>query len=324
MMAAACLLLCFAAQAQPRPPKAASEQEIADAVDTIAALLKENYVYKEKGARIAAHLKEQHRQNAFAGITDWRAFDSLATAILRGYSKDGHLYVRHDPEKVKNLRSRTDIKARKPGEDDFFSGKAAAEKNYGFRELRILEGNVGYIKLDEINISLRSRSLLYAVMQFVARTRALVIDLRNNGGGGSDIGPVFESFFLPANTPLLEFKSRDGKVVTDRTWNRLPQEKYDKPVYILVNKRTASAAEAFAYVMQAHKRATIIGQPSAGAANMNTFYPVNDEILVSVSTSAPALPGTEESWEQKGVQPHHVTAPEDELPMVKKLTAANP
>lgn len=324
LITAICLLLFLAVHAQPRPPKAVSRQEIAVAVDTIAALLKRNYVYEEKGAQIAAHLLEQHKQNAFSGATDWRIFDSLATAILRGYGKDGHLYVRYDPEQVKAIRSEMNMKAPAPGEDDFHHGKAAAEKNYGFRELRILEGNVGYIRLSEMNFSIKSRPLLYAAMQFVARTKALVIDLRNNGGGGSEVGPVFESFFLPANTPLLEFKNREGKIKKDMTWNRLPQEKYDKPLYILVDKGTASAAEAFTYVLQAHKRAIVIGQPSAGAANMNTFYPVNDEVFVSISTMAPSLPGTQESWEQKGVQPDHVTASEQELPMTEKLAAANP
>jgi hypothetical protein len=39
---------------------------------------------------------------------------------------------------------------------------------------------------------------------------------------------------------------------------------------------------------------------------MNSWYVVNEQIYVSVSTAAPTLPGTEESWEQKGVQPDHI------------------
>jgi Periplasmic protease len=105
------------------------------------------------------------------------------------------------------------------------------------------------------------------------------------------------------------------------TW--LTEEKYKNPLYILVNGRTASAAEAFAYVLQAHKRAKVIGQASAGAANMNIFYRVNKEYYVSVSVAAPALPGTDSSWEQKGVQPDHVTKPGEEIKVIRELIAVD-
>jgi C-terminal processing protease CtpA/Prc len=121
----------------------------------------------------------------------------------------------------------------------------------------------------------------------------------------------------------LDFKSRTGGVVEEKTVTWLTEEKYNKPLYILVNGRTASAAEAFAYALQAHKRAKIIGQTSAGAANMNVFHRVNNEYYVSVSVAAPALPGTDSSWEQKGVQPDHVTKPGEEIKVIKELIAAD-
>lgn len=147
----------------------------------------------------------------------------------------------------------------------------------------------------------------------------MIIDLRHNGGGGTDIGAVFESFFLPANTPLLEFKDRKGHVEVDKTVSWLQQQPYKQPLFIAVNKRTASAAEAFAYVLQAHKRAKVIGQPTAGAANWNTYYAVNPEIFVSISTAAPVLPGTDKTWEQKGIQPDYITLPGAELEQIHKL-----
>jgi C-terminal processing protease CtpA/Prc len=70
-----------------------------------------------------------------------------------------------------------------------------------------------------------------------------------------------------------------------------------------VNRKTASAAEAFAFVLQQNRRAKIVGERSAGAAYMNSWYPVDDKNYVSVSTSAPSIPGNDISWEQTGVQP---------------------
>jgi hypothetical protein len=52
---------------------------------------------------------------------------------------------------------------------------------------------------------------------------------------------------------------------------------------------------------------------------MNSWYPVNEHIFISVSTGAPTLPGTEISWEQKGVQPDAKVSPGEEIAYIKSL-----
>lgn len=309
-------LFCYYAAAQSGSLSLKDKEVI---IHKIAALIKTHYVSVEKGAAIAQHLVKTYQAGGFNEATNHRAFDSLVTATLRAFSHDGHLFVRHDTTIVNNILAAQKEAATPEGEDLFYFGPDAAKKNYGFQEVKILEGNVGYIKLSEINISGKSLPVLCAAMQLVANTAALIIDLRNNGGGGSDIGAVFESFFLPGNTPLLEFKNREGHVVVDKTVSWLQQQSYKKPLFIAVNNKTASAAEAFTFVLQAHKRAKVIGQPTAGAANWNTYYAVNAEIFVSISTAAPVLPGTDKTWEQKGVQPDYITLPGEELEQINKL-----
>ena len=93
-------------------------------------------------------------------------------------------------------------------------------------------------------------------------------------------------------------------------------------MFIIINKNTSSAAEAFTFALQA-RRAEVVGQPSAGAAHMNSWYVVNDEIYVSVSTGAPTLPGTDTSWERRGVQPDHTVAEGDEIEFVMRKVGGN-
>ncbi len=93
----------------------------------------------------------------------------------------------------------------------------------------------------------------------------------------------------------------------------------EQTLFIIVNNGTVSAAEAFAYSLQSKGRAKIIGQPSAGAANMNSWYVVNEQIFVSISTAAPTLPGTEVSWEQTGIQPDHIVENDTEIEFIQKL-----
>ena len=83
----------------------------------------------------------------------------------------------------------------------------------------------------------------------------------------------------------------------------LMEKRYLKPLFVLINNKTGSAAEAFAFALQKAGRCKIVGTASSGGAFMNTYFPVNDDFIVAISTAAPFLPGTTESWEGKGVQP---------------------
>lgn len=296
--------------------------EIQHAITRIASLIEDNYVFKEKGKRISTSLLSHQKNGAFKNVTDWKAFDSICTKLLVYDSKDGHMYVKYDPILAKKTLHKKDPDQNN-GAHPFYYDKEAEERNFGFSEVKILEGNIGYIRAIEINLSEKSLHVLFAAMQFVRRTEALIIDLRDNGGGGSAVGSVWETYFLPKYTPLLEFKSNkgDGFVLTTVPW--LVEPPYQNPIYVLVNKGTASAAEAFAFVIQHHGRGEIVGQVTAGAAHMNTFYPVNDDLIVSISTNAPVIPGTTLNWEQKGVYPDHLTSAGDELQTAIRLLLPN-
>ncbi len=106
---------------------------------------------------------------------------------------------------------------------------------------------------------------------------------------------------------------------TEKTVGWLLEPKYDRPLFILINRGTASAAEAFAYALQKHKRAKVVGQRSAGGAFMSSWYPVNEHLYLSVSTGAPTWPGTTENWEGTGVQPDYTVSEGTELNAVAEL-----
>lgn len=283
------------------------KQAIESTVTKIASFIKEKYVFERKGESISHLLLKELEQGKFSKNKDWQSLATNLTTTLQSISNDGHMYVRNEPKTVQEL-----IEAEKSPKKDtqnqttydpFFYGEDAIKKNFGFKEIKILEKNIGYIRLSEINISGKSLPTLYSAMQFVSNSKALIIDLRDNGGGGSDVGAILPSYFLPKDIVLLEFKSRTNETYTDKTVSWLTEKKYDNPLYIIVNKGTGSAAEAFAFAMQKQNRAKILGQTSAGAAHMNSWYVVNDKLFVSVSTAAPTLPNTEISWERTGVKP---------------------
>lgn len=203
--------------------------EKTNAVQTIAKHIASNYIYPEKGGQIASHIQLANHKGEFKKAANWNEFNSMVTLSLQKFSNDGHLYVKNDPQVVKELRSspasRNDRAQVKDNEQE------THDSDYGFKEASVLEANVGYLKITEINISKKSLPVLYEAMRKVENTRALIIDLRDNGGGGSEAGPVIESYFLPDGQPLLEFTSRKGVVNTDSTVTWLKEKIRQTGIY---------------------------------------------------------------------------------------------
>lgn len=310
-------IICWLLVATQAFCQAPSKREIDLAITTIADLVKEKYVFPEKGEKIAQRLADSLNNGFFRKVKSWPQFETLCSELMRTISQDNHMYVKYDSALARDLK----LRARAPVADQsdlFYRGDQAERKNFGFTEVRILPGNIGWLRIDEINISEKSLPVLHAAMEFVSRTDALVLDLRYNGGGGSAVGGVLESYFLDGEMALLEFHSdvEGGSMLT--TVPKLAKFVYQKPLFILIGKQTASAAEAVAYVLQHQQRATIIGQQSAGAAHMNSFYPLDDKLVVSISTGAPTIPGTSLNWEGRGVTPDHNIREGDELDVVRK------
>ena len=97
----------------------------------------------------------------------------------------------------------------------------------------------------------------------------LIIDLRNCSGGYASMNGYFATFFFAEATKLYDMEFRgDNFTERYRTMDYLPEKKLvDTPLYILTSAYTFSGAEALAYRFQNLKRATIVGEVTAGGAN---------------------------------------------------------
>jgi len=100
--------------------------------------------------------------------------------------------------------------------------------------------------------------------------RALVIDLRDNGGGEAESMADLASTLLPAGLSLGRFTDRAGAIRLE-PYTRAALlstadsfERFRRPVVLLVNARTASAAEVFAAALRETNRASVIGEATCG------------------------------------------------------------
>jgi hypothetical protein len=128
------------------------------------------------------------------------------------------------------------------------------------------------------------------------------------------------SYFTPANADIFNtFRSRMGEMSEAPTIEPTGARRLDAPLFILISGRTGSAAESFAYTLQAAGRAVIVGEPSAGAANPGAFISVGRGFSVFVSRASPANPITGGNWEGAGVLPDVGVAYADTLRQARIL-----
>jgi C-terminal processing protease CtpA/Prc len=162
-----------------------------------------------------------------------------------------------------------------------------------------------------------------AAMQVVAHTDALIIDLRRNGGGMDTVSLV-ASYLFDEQQPLSGIYSRPaGKSTQSFTQPYVPGAKFGgtKPVYVLISKKTFSAAEALAYDLQALKRAMIIGEPSGGGAHPFTYRRIHPHFVLWSVVEESVNPITGKNWQGIGVQPDVRIDPAQALDKALELIA---
>ncbi len=303
---AGALLLGLSPTRAAAPAPRVAVGEIADAIQA-------RYFDPERAARIASDLKAEIAAGKFDGLTDPR---DLATALtLRLKTVDQHFSVEWRPKGA-------DAGPGGPLPPQMDNQSAARRGAYGFRDVSILPGNVGLIHLREFdNIDFSdpndpARKAADSALQLVSNTDAVIIDLRDNGGGAPSMVGYLVSAFTPADADIYNtFHTRQG-TRQEKPAIFYPHPRLDVPLYILTSGRTGSAAEGLSYTLQSAHRATIVGEHSAGGANPGGAVPTPSGFSVFISTGSPVNPITHTNWEGKGV------LPEVETPSEKAQDAA--
>lgn len=167
---------------------------------------------------------------------------------------------------------------------------------------RLLDNNpeIGYIRISlftsrtpsEINealLSLKEQEVL-----------ALVLDLRNNGGGLLQESIEVASRFLDGGIIVYE-KTFSEERALNAIQDGLPT--VDLPLIVLVNQNTASAAELVAGAIRDRNRGILIGQRTYGKGTVQQIFRLQDESSLHV-TSAEWLTPTKEHIDGEGLTPN--------------------
>ncbi|MCS6849305.1 MAG: S41 family peptidase [Anaerolineae bacterium] len=117
-----------------------------------------------------------------------------------------------------------------------------------------------------------------------ADSQAYLIDLRDNGGGSLAAAVDVASEFLKDGVVAIE-KRRDQPEIVHRVRSERAKPAGDKPVAVLVNGNTASAAEIVAGAIQDYGRGVLIGEKTFGKGSVQLIFDLSDGSAVHVTAA---------------------------------------
>lgn len=187
---------------------------------------------------------------------------------------------------------------------------------------KVLDGNVGYMYYPSFSSGIGQLNLDY-VLAILYDTDALIIDIRNNGGGLLTNIDVLVSRFIDKDTPggFIRHKTGPGHndfsapypIVYHPAEEGRVNWSVDKPVYVLTNRSCFSAANDFVAVMKSLPNVKIVGARTGGGGGL----PFTSELPIgwSVRFSASPISAPDGSITEFGIDPSdgyevHCTAEE--------------
>ncbi len=284
------------------------------AVEHICDSLK-NCIKEESAAQMAAGLRKNLQNGNYERIYEDDDFAQVVTQDLQEISHNRHVFVMSKP----------------PANAEANDAPADAERireleaaNFGFAELRTPNEGIAYVDIRSFenpkelvgNKPLARDFAMGVLKQIVdSKPKALIIDLRNHGGGSVYMSELMLSHFLEEGLPLTGFEYKvapKGEELLSfplepcQTWSyeKLPKEKrlLDVPIFVLTSRDTFSAGEDMACHLKERNRAILIGQTTGGGGDPNKLFDAH-EFLVAMPVGFAKVPYGP-SWEGVGVSPH--------------------
>ena len=197
-----------------------------------------------------------------------------------------------------------------------------SKQNLPYIESKFLKDNIGYIAVNSMYPTKEIVPLFDAALDSLFNTKALIIDIRNNGGGSSGTGFYIISRISNKNLPYFKSKVRFYSVDEFDKWfseeemfdifynvyqgifpdttetnqdvlrdkfnnsgyfNIKPKSPiYEKPIVVLIGPKTFSAAEDFLAPLHGTDRVTLIGKATGGSTGQPLMINLNNDFSVRI------------------------------------------
>ena len=291
-----------------------TQKERSEVIKAIGKELNDNYIFPDVAKKMHKHISKQNKKGRYKNIDDPMVFSNKLTEDLLSISHDKHIRVSFNPEAIaRQKQAVTDEERQKLQQQGIDRFK---KTNFGFKQVKILDGNIGYLDLRSFADTSFAGDTAIAVMNYLSNADAIIFDLRNNGGGSPAMIQLITSYLYNSEpVHLNNFYWRPTNLNT-QTWT-LPyvpgKRSPDTPVFVLTSGSTFSAAEEFSYNLKNLERATLIGETTGGGAHPGDTVNATDRFQIWVPSGRAINPITNTNWEGTGVVPHIKVNQEDAL-----------
>ncbi|MCH8978960.1 MAG: S41 family peptidase [Armatimonadetes bacterium] len=283
---------------QKQPPDLTEELK-AETVRSLAEKMAEKYVFSDKGSAVKEVLLQNLRSGKYGEVKDGDKFAEILLADVNEVIADKHFMLWYSASPLEGEM--------KPGPGYEERQRTFLKRQNGFvKSVEHLQGNIGYLKIDALFAPEHIERPIAGAMQFLNGTDAMIIDLRENGGGVPEAVQLLSSYFLKPEPVLLStlyWKPTD-EMIEYWSLKTVDGERYlGKPLYILTSKETASGAEGLAYTLKNLGRAIIVGERTWGGSHPGMTVKISKHFasVIPMGYSVNAVTGKD--WEGTGVVP---------------------
>ncbi|GGA72682.1 interphotoreceptor retinoid-binding protein [Edaphobacter acidisoli] len=277
-----------------------TQAERAEVIHALLKSMESDYILPDVAKQMAQAIREHQARHEYDSITDGEQFAKTLTQDLQAVSHDHHLGVDYSAEFV------SDRPMDKPSPEDIRKFRLQGERrNFEYRRIEVLPGNVGLLQVDGFYPAEYVREIVAGAAGFLSHTDAVILDFRQNHGGMVDGPLLLESYFFKEMTHISDSYNR-AENSTQQFWTMpvVPGPSLaDKDLYILTSHDTFSAPEAFAYDMQALGRAKVVGEVTGGGAHGTKPYRLSAHFIASIPFNRGTSPVTHTDYEGVGVKP---------------------
>lgn len=149
-------------------------------------------------------------------------------------------------------------------------------------ESKILEGNIGYLKLSRFSDDTTSLATKAAQSFKDHKVKGVILDLRDNGGGLLNTAVDISGLWLDNKVVVTE---KVGGKVQDTLYSDNTAILKGVPTMVLVNGGSASASEITAGALRDHGAAKLVGQTTFGKGSVQQTVQLRDGGLLKVTVA---------------------------------------
>ena len=275
-------------------------------------LIDERFVDIPAGKKVIKGLNKNLKEGKYDKIITESEFIRVINKDLYTLSRDLHLSVRPiSGGQNSNGRRRM----RTPGS----GGRMRSRPEGGRFSAQILDGEIGYVKVNGLLAPLAEEGVredMEKALQKVKDADAVIFDLRNVRGGVPETMSLLSSYLYDEKPKLLN-TYHNRLTGPNKLFTKPDKVSFHfglkKPLYALINGRTASGGESFTYVNQQHGRFVVVGETSRGAGRLSPSYPISETLNLVVPENRSEHPVSKTGFEKIGVKPDVEAKSEESL-----------